>query len=415
MKARAFALPLLFLMLSSRVPSPNDPAYTQGAQWGLKRIGSFQSWQRTRGSGSVVAVVDTGVDLKHPDLRGRIVTGKDFADGSGSVQDVNGHGTLIAGIVAATTNNGIGVASVAPQAKIMPIRVLGSDGTGTSTNVAEGIRWAAAHGANVINLSLAQEHAHGLAVSDALLHDPDVDIAINQAVADGLVVVVAAGNDAAGGKSQTAYESSSPGVMVVGASTNRDRRAAYSNYGSGLDILAPGGGSATDARDSGCKDPNFVVSTWWDPDHKRSAYGGACGTSMSVAFVAGVAAQLHSLGYSNVEAVARIEHTALDLGPKGFDAQSGWGRLDASRAIGAVPADAPARPIQTQSKAAAAPTPVDVEPAPPAPAGALHAQSPAGDDPRPARMPIAVAAALVAVACVSHGARAARRISRRSA
>ncbi|MGZ4140806.1 MAG: S8 family serine peptidase, partial [Actinomycetota bacterium] len=118
----------------------NDPYYA--LQWGLKRVGAPAAWGVGTGSGRIVAVIDTGVDPTHPDLRGQLVPGHDFVDGDAQPWDENGHGTLVAGIIAAITGNGVGVASVAPHAKIMPIRVLGADGTGSSSNVAAGIQWA---------------------------------------------------------------------------------------------------------------------------------------------------------------------------------------------------------------------------------------------------------------------------------
>jgi subtilisin family serine protease len=147
--------------------------------------------------------------------------------------------------------------------------------------------------------------------------------------------VVAAGNTSTGGANQTAYDATVPGVIVVGASAKNNRPAAYSNHGSGLDLLAPGGGSSTDPSANGCTQDQSIVSTWWNPSTKRSSYGGGCGSSMSVAFVSGVAALLRARGYDNAAAVRRIEQTADDIGPKGRDDLSGYGILNDARALGA--------------------------------------------------------------------------------
>jgi subtilisin family serine protease len=324
-----------FLVVFSILPAPvgaeeSDPYLP--LQWGLRAIEADAARAVSSGEGIVVAVIDTGVDAAHPDLRGRILNGKDFVDDDDDARDRNGHGTLVAGIVAAATGNGVGVASVAPGVDVLPVRVLDEDGTGSSDDVADGIRWAADRGADIINLSLAQEAD---SVLRNLLSDPAVDEAIVDAAARGLLVVVAAGNDPDGGHDRTAYDATQPGVLVVGATIEGDRPAAYSNFGEGLDLVAPGGGSATDPTDGACSRSNGVVSTWWNPETGRSAYGAGCGTSMSVGFVSGVGAMLMSSGMDNLEAAKRILATAADLGPAGPDDRTGVGRLDARRALDA--------------------------------------------------------------------------------
>jgi subtilisin family serine protease len=313
--------------------APSDPLYE--LQWGLRKIGASAAWTVTKGRGAVVAVVDTGADYTHPDLTGRLLPGHDFLDGDADATDDNGHGTLIAGIVAAATSNDTGIASVAPSAKILPVRVLGADGTGSSETVAAGIRWAVRRGADVVNLSLAQESSGSL--NEQLLRDPEVDNAIKAAARGGAVVVIAAGNNPGGGQPDTAYDATTPGVLVVGATTATDARAAYSDYGAGLDLVAPGGGSASNPADAACKQSNAIVSTWWDPKRHQSSYGGGCGTSMSVGFVSGVAALLHARGMNNTQIADRILATARDVGTKGPDDETGAGRLDAARALGAKP------------------------------------------------------------------------------
>ena len=341
---------LLGALLVAPVPgwtAPNDPYFSH--QWGLTEIGADDAWRRSTGRGVIVAVIDTGVDPSHPDLKGRLLAGKDFVDDDEDPRDENGHGTLIAGIVAASTGNGVGVASVAPKAKVLPVRVLDADGTGVSSDVADGIDWAVARGVDVINLSLAQEGAGGRGgvLGDELLGDPSVGDAIKEAARAGVTVVVAAGNDRGGGRSETAFDAEVGGVVVVGASTKTDQLAAYSNYGAGLDIVAPGGGSASNPRENGCTQLNSIVSTWWDPEDRESTYGGGCGTSMAVGFVSGVAALLHARGMSNVQVVQKMLSTAKDLGAPGRDDRFGHGRLDAARALGVTSKPKPKQSAST--------------------------------------------------------------------
>jgi serine protease len=402
---------VLFLLPTVALGAVNDPYYL--LQWGLKRIGSATTWASSKGAGEVVAVVDTGVDPNHPDLRGRLVRGYDFVDGDNTPNDRNGHGTLIAGIIAADTGNGIGVASVAPSAKVMPVRVLGADGTGSASAVVDGIDWAVRHGADVINLSLAQESSADN--SGSLLRAPAVDRAIKNA-ARTAVVVIAAGNDPDGGLSQTSYDATTPGVVVVGASTNKDRRAAYSNYGAGLDLLAPGGGTSSDPSEAACVQSTAIVSTWWNPLTQRDGYGGGCGTSMAVAFVSGVAAQLLARGYSNAAAVTRILRTAHDIGPSGRDNGSGYGILDAARALGARAVTPPHR-RSTGTVHTAGSTPRAT--ATPSPTAARAPQLPPGEAIVPLQLPasersgpVTAAAALICLLMLGHGARVLLRAPR---
>jgi len=338
LKAVAVAAVLLASVPLETARASNDPFFS--LQWSLAKIGVPSAWQRSTGRGITVAVLDTGVDRNHPDLRGKVLPGRDLVDPRGHAQDVNGHGTHMAGTIAADTANGIGIAGVAPDAKILPVRVLDAGGESNDPAiVAAGIRWAADHGANVLNLSLAEDGPGGGAQSGDLLSDRDIDDAIVYASSKGEAVVIAAGNTDGGGRGRTSYVADVPGAIVVGASTIDDRRAAYSNYGSGLDVLAPGGGSAIDPSFShGCTQSNSVIGLFWDPKTHRSDYAGACGTSVAVAHVSGVLALLMARGYSAANAVLRLEQTTVDLGPRGRDPQTGWGRIDAARALGPGPA-----------------------------------------------------------------------------
>src|SRR5436305_2042039 len=164
-----------------------DPLRTH--QWGLDLIHADQAHAVSTGAGAVVAVVDTGIDAAHPDLAGRIGPGWDFVDGDSTPQDGNGHGTHVSGIIAADAGNGIGVDSVAPGAKIMPVRALDDNGSGSDADVASGIDWATDHGADVINLSLGgMVPTAGLGIGDA------ITAAVQRALHHGVNVVAAPGN-----------------------------------------------------------------------------------------------------------------------------------------------------------------------------------------------------------------------------
>jgi thermitase len=278
---------------------PNDP-YFKG-QWGLQRINSVASWKVATGKGVTVAVLDTGVNAV-ADLTGKVLPGgHDYVQGFGSPYDREGHGTYVAGIIAADTNNGIGVAGEAPDAKILPVRVLGNNGEGTSANFGPAIQYAADHGAQVINASLGTA---GSPIDGTT--DP---VSVLYALAKGAVVVISAGNDAHQFCDAPAFD---PGAICVGASDEFDRLAGFSNYGARLDVVAPG----TD-----------ILST------SRFGYMSASGTSAAAPFVAGLAAQLMSMGANNILAGLIIRDTAKDLGLPGYDITYGFGRIDALAAV----------------------------------------------------------------------------------
>lgn len=180
--------------------TPNDPLWQR--QWGLRAAGGLRLWQWGHGSPRVVvAVVDTGVDAAQPDLRGAVVPGWNALSGDADTADDNGHGTLVAGIIGAHGDNGIGVAGYCWRCTIMPVKVLDAAGRGTGANIAAGVDWAATHGAAVINLSFTLDHA-----------DPLVETAVEQALARGVLVVAAAGN-VPGTTPQ--YPAAYPGVISV--------------------------------------------------------------------------------------------------------------------------------------------------------------------------------------------------------
>lgn len=276
---------------------PNDPGWS--SQYGLTAIRAPQGWSLSTGSISVtIAILDSGVDLGHEDLTGRIVAGYDFVNNDSVPQDDFGHGTHVAGIAAASGNNGVGVAGVSWGARIMPLKVLDRFGGGSYANVAAGILWAADHGAQVINLSLGGA-APSVTLQDAVLY------AYNK----GILLVAASGNN---GGAQVLYPARYPEVMAVGATNFTNQPSSISNYGPEVDVAAPG---------------ENIYSLW------PGGYFTQSGTSMSAPFVSGLAAILFSFT-SNAGVVRNaIESTALDVGPVGWDLYSGAGLIQMDSAI----------------------------------------------------------------------------------
>jgi serine protease len=362
--ARACASMLVALVLlcgpASGASAANDPVFVQGLQWSLQRIDAPAAWSVGRGGGVTIAIIDSGIDVSHEDLADKIVaqTSCIGADGNagkchGSAQDDNGHGTHVAGIAAADTNNGKGIAGVAPDAKLMAVRVLRNQcsspgdcqASGTSGDVAAGIRWATDHGADVINLSLGGgtlESALGCSFCDAL----------DYAWSKGVVPVVAAGNDSL----LPAGFGDEPAIVVT-ATTRDDSRASYSNPSSGFlraarwPLAAPGGEGESNAADCATGgSPKGVLSTYWMAGH-HDEYACLAGTSMAAPHVAGAIALLLGKGLKPQAAVDRLIATAHDLGPRGRDASFGFGLIDVAKAMGPAPAPSP-----TTTSPATAPT-----------------------------------------------------------
>ncbi|SFS43540.1 S8 family peptidase [Marininema halotolerans] len=262
-----------YLMKASFIP--NDPLFPR--QYGLRQINAPLAWNVTRGRRAVfVAIVDTGVQTNHPDLRTKLLRGFNFISGNTNTNDNNGHGTHVAGIAAAATNNGIGVAGTGFNIRILPVKVLNSQGVGTLFDVARGILYSVQRGAKVINLSLGGPN------TSATLQN-----AVNTAWQRGVVVVAAAGNNAS---SVPEYPAFYTNVIAVAATNARDRRASFSNFGSWVDVAAPG--------------VNILSTT------VGSGYGFKTGTSMSTPFVTGLAGLLASQGRNNVQIRRAIQQTS---------------------------------------------------------------------------------------------------------
>ncbi|MBN2822153.1 MAG: S8 family serine peptidase [Coriobacteriia bacterium] len=302
---------------------PNDPYYQSGAQWAYSRIQASRAWDVEQGDASVlVAVVDTGADLTHPDLSASLDKVNDrnfllsFTDpGYYTAGDDNGHGTHVAGIVAACTDNGTGVAGTAPGVRILPLKVMNSTGGGDSSDVAEAISYATDVGADVINLSLALGYGDQSAA---------IQTAIQQAAAAGVVVVAASGNDYS---SSVRYPAAYPECIAVGATGPTDARVSYSNYGSALDVVAPGG-AVTVADEQ-------ILSTYPVSLSSGVGYGYMSGTSMATPYVAGAVALLKSYDPAATSAEIRsaIEVSAKDVGDAEFDVYTGHGLLQLRNAL----------------------------------------------------------------------------------
>ncbi|MEB3198648.1 MAG: S8 family peptidase [Candidatus Sericytochromatia bacterium] len=269
--------------------------------WGMAKIEAPRAWGITTGARDLkVAIVDTGVDYNHPDLKGRTLKGYDFINNDADAMDDNEHGTHCAGSAAGGINDG-GVVGVAPNVTVLGVKVLDGDGSGSYSTVANGIIYAADQGAKVISLSLG-----GPSTSSTLVD------AVRYAQDKGCLVVAAMGNE---GNEDPQYPAAIAGVMAVGATNSKDAIAYFSSRGNHISVSAPG---------------DLILSSIPGGKYERFS-----GTSMACPHVAGLAA-LVKTKYPNLDAKTireRIERGSQDLGAKGFDSTFGHGRINALRAV----------------------------------------------------------------------------------
>ncbi|ODA41183.1 S8 family serine peptidase [Desulfosporosinus sp. BG] len=299
-------------LASSTVPT--DPLFKD--QWSMVSGDVQGAWDMgATGQGVTIAVIDTGVALNHPDLKDNLVPGYNAitqSEAQVSIQDNNGHGTHVAGIAAAEKND-VGIVGVAYQAKIMPIKVMNSTGEGNDDVIADGIVWAADHGAKILNLSFGSED--GSDSSDILRS------AVAYAYNKGCLMVAAAGNydSQAEGNPGVSYPASDPDVLAVAATNKTNNAADYSVAGPEVDLTAPG---------------DSIPSDWWSKT-QGAGYAEASGTSMAAPFVAGEAALVWSQhpDWSRDQVIQVLEAGVKDLGSPGIDNNYGYGLVDVKLAL----------------------------------------------------------------------------------
>ena len=294
---------------------PGDNDYAK--QWPLEIVDAPNGWAISTGEEIVIAVIDTGVDLDHPDLEGKLLVdlGKSFIDQAPTPDDDHGHGTHVAGIAAAATDNSLGIAGVGWDASILPLKVLDRTGEGTFVDVAAAIDYAADLGVDVINLSLGPESGHSMACDQFLQRE------IDEAYAAGAVIVAAAGNN--GGRIEIP-PANCDHVLGVAATTREDTLPSYSASGPHVSVAAPGG--TYDCYTCA------IYSTL-----RGGSYGWLAGTSMATPHVSGLAALILERypGYTPDQVASAILDNALDMGESGYDENYGCGRIDAYAALSA--------------------------------------------------------------------------------
>lgn len=292
------------------VAAPDDPSFDK--QYGLRAIKAIAAWKETKGQNVVVAVLDTGIDENHKDLKGKVAGRKNFAYPDKTPDDLSGHGTHVAGIIAARTNNNEGIAGMCPQCKLLNVKVLKNNEQGLQSVVAQGIAWAAKQNIKVINLSVSGDKPDG----------PFLEDTINEAWDSGVVVVVAAGNN---GTSEKTYPAAYDNAIAVAATTKDDKIASFSNFGADwVDVAAPGDNIYSTLP------PNATRN-------KGSAeYGYMKGTSMAAPLVSATAALVIAKDPNLTPSQVRnkLEQTAENVGNK-----VKFGRINAAKAVGASAAD----------------------------------------------------------------------------
>jgi thermitase len=298
---------------------PNDPDFS--SQWALTAINAPGAWDITIGTSAItIAIIDTGIDLTHPDLMAKVVPGATFVPGTTYPQDDNGHGTHVAGVAAASTNNGIGIAGVSWNARLMPVKVVDASGNGTYAQLIQGIGYAVDNGARILNMSLGG-YAYSQALQDVITYAHDQR---------GALLIAASGNCGSGGNNcpqvnAVQYPAAMAGVVSVAATTVSDAWAGFSTHNSYVDVAAPGVG---------------IYSTYWTTLGHGYTY--FSGTSQATPHVSGLAALIWSVrpGLTADEVETVLENTAADVNAAiypGRDDYLGYGRIDARRAVDAVP------------------------------------------------------------------------------
>ena len=340
--ALAATAALVVTSAAPAVATTSDPLRPQ--QWGLDQVRAEQAWPTSTGSGTVVAVVDSGVDLDHPDLQGQLVPGVttigcgsretcgngDWVGMDGEAQDADTHGTHVTGIVAAATDNATGIAGVAPDAKVMPIKSL-EDGSGSFEEIAVGIRYAVDHGADVVNLSLGA--LPGLQALTITGLESSVTDAISYATERGVLVVAAAGNESFPVCDTPSFE---PGALCVTSTDRNELPSWFSNGAVKPDLMAvaaPGGAGLVVCEDD-------IVSTVPEGTGNEACgqadYDYYAGTSMATPHVAGVAALLYAQGRDRDGVLTALTTTARTPGglARGvWTASYGYGIVDAEAAV----------------------------------------------------------------------------------
>ena len=279
---------------------PNDPRF--GGQWGLKKAAFPGAWDYARGAGARIAIIDSGIAQTHPDI-GKISAQKDYVGDDAVANDPYGHGTHVAGIAAALTNNDRGVAGGCPRCELLVARVLNENGDGTDADIIDSIGWSVRNGADVINFSF------GAGEKSSVL-----ETRINSASANGAVIVAAAGNEGLTGQpTRPQYPAAFGNVIAVSATNENDGLAGFSSRGSWVDLAAPG---------------TSILSTG-----AGGGYYGESGTSEAAPFVSALAGLLASQGKTASEIRQRMQSRATDLGAPGVDPNFGHGRINARAAV----------------------------------------------------------------------------------
>jgi serine protease len=309
---------------------PNDTCFRY--QWHLRQIGLPDAWKLGQGKGVTVAVIDTGVSRVGDLAETNFVPGFNFVSNNANAEDDHGHGTHVAGTIAQSTNNKLGVAGVAFGVSIMPIKVLSARGSGSMAGIAQGIRWAADHGAQVINMSLGGPFPVGTIAN-----------AVKYARAKGVTIVAAAGND---GHGKVSYPARYPGVIAVAATQFDESTTFYSNWGPEVDIAAPGGNVRVDQNGDG-KPDGVLQHTIVPGNTSQTDYLWFMGTSMASPHIAGVAALIVGAGVRKPDAVEEILlGTARAPKSKGSELATTEARVDDHYGAGVVDAAAALRKVQ---------------------------------------------------------------------